>query len=135
LIEVAVTTAIGEEAVGANAHEARREHVEKESSQELVGCERERAGASLMTVVLVAEGDAVWIGVQEARIDERDAMGVAGKVGENALRTGEGGFAVDDPGLAKELVDERLEAVWITELRVGSRQLELAPVLGTLEAR
>lgn len=64
LIEVAVTTAIGEEAVGANAHEARREHVEKESSQELVGCERERAGASLMTVVLIAEGDAVGSGVQ-----------------------------------------------------------------------
>jgi hypothetical protein len=55
-------SAVGEEAVVADAHEAPREDVQKEPTRELFEREGEGAG-STAAVVLVAEGDAVVVHV------------------------------------------------------------------------
>jgi hypothetical protein len=89
----------GEEAVVADAVEAAGQHVEKEAADELVG--RERHGlepvAAFDPIVLPPEGDAVVVEPDQTRIRDRDAVGVAGQVGEDGLWSGERPLGVDDP--------------------------------------
>src|SRR5271165_2915873 len=77
------------------AVEAARQHVEKEAADELAGRERHRLDPGLArrlaagAIVLPAEGDALVAEADQARIRDRDAMGVARQVGEDGLWPGE----------------------------------------------
>ena len=53
--------------------------------------------ASFDAVVLPFEGDALLVERDEPCVRDRDAMGVAGEVGEDGLRSGERPLGVEDP--------------------------------------
>jgi len=75
----------GEEAVMSDAVEAARQDVQEKAA--LVGVERHRLEpvAALDPVVLPLEGDALLVERNETRIRDRDAVGVAGEIGEDGL--------------------------------------------------
>ena len=83
----------------ADAVEAARQHVEEEAADELVG--RERHGlepvAAFDPIVFPLEGDTLVIERDEPGVRDRDAVGVAGEIGEDGLRPGERSLGVDDP--------------------------------------
>ena len=78
----------GEEAVMSDAVEAARQHVQEKAADELVGVERHRFEpvAALDPVVLPLEGDGLLVERDEAGVRDRDAVGVAGEIGEDGLR-------------------------------------------------
>ena len=79
--------------------EAGWQHVQEKAADELGGVERHglEPVASFDPVVLPFEGDALVVEPDEARIRDRDAMGVAREIGKNGLRPSEGSLGVDDP--------------------------------------
>jgi hypothetical protein len=82
-----------------DAVEAAWRHVQEKAADELVG--REGHGlepvASLDPIVLPLEGDPLAVERNEAGVRDRDAVGVAGEIGENGLRPSERPLGVDDP--------------------------------------
>jgi hypothetical protein len=73
--------------------------MDQEPPDELVRLERHGlvAAGSLDPVVLVAERDAGCVGGDEAAVGDRDAVGVAGQIGQHVLRPGERPLAIDEP--------------------------------------
>jgi hypothetical protein len=63
----------------------------------------------VVTSVSVEEGDLAVVDIEDAMVRDGDAMGVAGKVGEDFVRAIERGLGVDDPVLPVQSVDELVE--------------------------
>jgi hypothetical protein len=93
------TIAVGEKTVVADAHEALGENVEQEPSEELDGMEGHFARASLLGVVLVAEGDLSIGEGEKSMVGDGDSVGVAGEVFEDLVGSAERGLRIDDPVL------------------------------------
>ena len=95
---------VGEQAVVADFHEARRQDVEAEPAQKLRQREGHRPELALVGIVLVAEGDRPVLIVQsfQSAVGDGDPMGVAAQIRQDGLRTGKGPFGVDDPFVAAE---------------------------------
>ena len=134
-LQIVVAASIREEAIRADAYETGRQDVQEEAAEKLVRREGDSAGASPVAVVLVREGHALVVGLQQAMVGECDAMGVSGEVGEDALRACEGSLAVDDPVLLEESIDERLESTRISARGVGGWQSQLSSAISALEVR
>lgn len=83
----------------ADAVEAARQDVEEKAADELGGVERHglEPVAAFDPVVFPFEGDALVVERDEPGVRDRDAVGVAGEIGEDGLRSGEGPLGVDDP--------------------------------------
>ena len=83
---------VGKEAVVANAMEAIRQHMEEEAANELG--DRDSHDFALVIaafpIVLPAEGDVGLVEIEQATVGDRNAMGVAGEIGQDLLGTGEG---------------------------------------------
>ena len=78
-----------------DAMEAAREHVKEEAADELVDSQRHRlaAGAALDPVILPGERDAAVVSADQPAVRDRDAVRVAGQVGQNGLRPRKGRLA------------------------------------------
>ena len=90
----------------ADAMEALGQDVEQEAADELAGGESHRlvSARPVDAVVLVFEGDAALVGLDEAVIRDGDAVGVARQIGEHGLGPAEWLLGVDHPlGLAQRL--------------------------------
>lgn len=116
---------VGEEAVVADADEAFREDVEQEATRELRKRKRE-GSSSVAAVVLEAEGDAVVVDVKKPVVRDRDAVRVAGEIGQDMLGPLEGSLRVDDPLGATGLVKEALERIRSAAGCEAAVELELA---------
>jgi hypothetical protein len=83
----------------ADAVEAGRQHVQEKAADELGGVERHglEPVAAFDPIVLPLEGDALVVERDEPGVRDRDAVGVAGEIGEDGLRPGERPLGVDDP--------------------------------------
>ena len=104
--QVGGALAVGEQAVVADAMEALGQDVDQEAADELVGGQRHRlvSARPVDAVVLVSEGDAALVGLDEAVIRDGDAVGVARQIGEYGLGPAERLLGVDHPlGLAQRL--------------------------------
>jgi len=113
------STAVGQESEKANADEAAGQNVEKEASQELLRGKRHRSLLAAVGIILPAESDLIIVERHEAVIGDGHAMGVAGEVTDDLLRSAERWFGIDHPVLAKQgskkrgkgfLVLERLQS-------------------------
>src|SRR5881628_1104811 len=116
-----------EQAVVADLDEAGGQDVQQEAADELVGGKR---GA---LAVLGGEGDAASIEGDEALVGDADAVGVAAEVVEDLRGAAEGRLAVDDPGLAIEVVLELGEGGGVGEVSAGAVELEFAALAGASE--
>ena len=96
--------AIGQQAIVANAVEAARQHVDQETADELVCCQRHHLVpvATFDPVILPPEGDGGLVSCDQAAIRDGDAVGVARQISEYRLGSTERALAVDHPlGLAQ----------------------------------
>jgi hypothetical protein len=103
--------AIREQAEVAKAHEAPRDHVQQESSQEFVDLKRHALHAIVVRVVLPTKPDAVLLMIDEPIIRERDAVRVPTDVVEHLLGASEGLFGIDDPVHSSQLTEEAAKRV------------------------
>ena len=95
------STAVGQESEKA-ADEAAGQNVEKEASQELLRGKRHRSLLAAVGIILPAESDLIIVERHEAVIGDGHAMGVAGEVTDDLLRSAERWFGIDHPVLAKQ---------------------------------
>ena len=86
-----------------------------------------------MSVVPPTETDLAVLASEEALVSDSDPMGIAPEVGEDLLRTAEGGFGVDHPVLGPELGEERPEGRSIGERGSLPGEVELACLEGLSE--
>ena len=97
--EFRVTVPIPKEAVIPNPVESRRQHVEQKPTDEFGRGQRHRLLGlrAVGAVVLIAEADVAVVDIDQPRVGDGDAMGVAADVVEHLLRTRKRRFRVDDP--------------------------------------
>ncbi len=102
-----------------DAVEAARQHVQEKAADELVG--RERHGlepvAAFDPIVLPLECDALVVQLHEPGVRDRDAVGVAGEIGEHGLRPGERPLGIDDPFRSAQRREDGVEGGFVGEPR------------------
>jgi hypothetical protein len=104
-----VAVAIGEEAEVTDAHEAARQNVQQEPSQELVSGQGHLALLVAVGIILPAERN-VAIGKREQTvIGDRDTMGIAGEVVEDMLWPSKWPLGIDHPVPPEERAKKLLE--------------------------
>lgn len=101
-----------------DAMKAPWQDVKEEAADELAGFERQRPvpGGTFLAVVFDAEGDVRLVEGEDAPRGDGDTVGVAGQVGENGLRPGEGGLGIDDPTLLSHRGEVAGEGLWLGEM-------------------
>ncbi len=80
-----------------DAMEAVRQGVQQEPSDELLRRKGHHLRLAAMAVVFPAEGDVGVRHLDDARVGDRDAVGVAAEIGQHLGGTAKGAFGVDDP--------------------------------------
>jgi hypothetical protein len=99
LQDVLCSISVCEKAKVSNAGEARRENMEKEPTEELVGVQGHDASSIAAGVVLPGESDAVVVEGEDSTVGYSDAVSITGEVLEDLGRPSEGGFCVNEPFL------------------------------------
>jgi hypothetical protein len=92
---------IGHEAEVANADEALREHVYKESTDKLISRDCHQTLLVPASVIPPTEGDGVAIEGDQAVIRDGDAVCVASQIAKNLLGTTESRLGVNNPVLTE----------------------------------
>ena len=94
LRDVPLAAAIGQKPVMANRWKPWQD-MQQEAADELVRGElMVLCPPALDAVILVVEGDAAFIGGDQAPVGDGDAMGVAGEIGEHRLRARKGNLSI-----------------------------------------
>ena len=104
--DIGGAVAVGEKAEVSNAVEAPGQDVDEEAADELGRCQGHGlvALAAFDAVILVSEGDACRIGLDQAAVGYGDPVGIARQVGQHGPGPAEGPFGIDHPfGLAQRL--------------------------------
>lgn len=102
---------VGEVPEAADAHEALREDVKEESTQEPLCGQCFHTFYASMCPVSPAEGHLTIRKGDQAVVGNGYSMGVAAKVAENMLGAAEWPFDVQDPLLAVEFADEGMKSL------------------------
>ena len=133
--DVALTVGVGEQSIVADAMKARGQHVQQEAAHELLGRQAHRfeARVSVFAIVLPAERDAAIVQCQEPRVCDRHSMGVAGQIGENLFRSGEGALGVDDPLTLAQWHEPVGKGLGIGQIEVLAEELKLTVTMQVLE--
>ncbi len=133
--QVFVAVAIRKDAVVANAHEASRQHMHEETSQELGAFQAHDFRLALVGIIFVVEGDSLVVHVNKALIRDGDSMRVASQIFQDLLGTAEGAFGVNHPVLADRLIEQLFERSGVRERLEMAEELELARLIEGLQPR
>ena len=109
LLQLFTSTAVGEEAVVADAHEAVGQDVEQEAAEEFLWTEGHGFASVMVLVVGVAEGDMVLGVFKDSTVADGGFVGVAGQVAQHLRRVVQVGFTVDDPVLCHKGIEGGVE--------------------------
>src|ERR1700758_2561517 len=113
------------------------QNVEQEAPDELVAAECHCAVPRLpiAAVVLVAEAHTALVERNEATVRDGDTVGVAGEIGENRLRPGEGRLGVDEPSLPLERCEMCVEGLAAMQVLDFAKEREPARCMGVGKRR
>ena len=92
-----------------------REYMQKKAPQKLFRRYCHELLFAAMGIILPAKSDLTIGEVYDPVIGDGDAMGVAGQIMKNVLRTTEGRFGVHDPVLAEERTKKRTEGPFLRQ--------------------
>src|SRR5882724_523771 len=92
----------------AHSHEAGGQDMEQKATEEFSSTQGHLLAGMAVSVVLVAEADHAVTAVEDPFIRDRNPVGVAAKIVQDLLRTGERGLSVDDPRLGAQLAQQSL---------------------------
>ena len=101
--------AVGKEANMSNAMKSAGHGVLQEATDELVGGECHHLGFAVLTIVLPGEADLAIVEPNKTTVGDGDTMGVAPKITEYLLGSGERRLGEDDPVDLGQRVDTRDE--------------------------
>ncbi len=129
--DVLGTLAAGEQAVVADAMEARWQHMDQEAADELAGCERHHlvALAAFDPVVLPLEGDVLVVERDQAAVGDGDAMSVAREIAQHFLGSAEWAFAIDHPFAVAQWRQIGGERLRIGQRGMIAEELQLAGLM------
>ena len=91
------STAIGQEAVMANAHKPFGQNMQQETPDQFFSVQCHDFVSVVIPVVLVAKIDFVLADIQDTRVTECGFMAIAGQVIDHSIGSLKPGFGVDDP--------------------------------------
>ncbi len=80
-----------------DAAEPLRQYVEQKATKELLSVECHHFGFVASAIILPPEADVALVTAKEPAVGDRNAMGVAPKIGQNLFWSAEGTLGVDDP--------------------------------------
>lgn len=103
VIDFFMTAVVGEKPVMADTDKALRENMQAEAAQELVQGQFHDLGFAGIGVVFPSKTHAIVLDGEDAAVGNGGAVGVAGEVAQNLLRTREGAFGIDGPFFAGAL--------------------------------
>src|ERR1700676_472863 len=110
----------------ADADEARRQHVQQESAQELVDCQRHQTLLVLVSGIAPAECNAALVEGDEAVVGDSHTMSVLAEIAQRMLRAAEGTFRVHHPFGAEQRTQPRREHLWILKRSQRAVEAEFA---------
>ena len=119
------TLAAGEQAVVADAMEARGQYVHQEPADELAGRKRHHlvSRGTFDPVVLPSEGDALVIGCDQAAVGDGNAVGIAGEIAQDLLGASERVLAINHPVAVAQWAQIGGEGFAIGELGMLAEEL------------
>ena len=111
-----------------DSHEALRQDVHQESTDELDGRESHRALLIAVSVIPPTEGDLVAVEGKQSMIRDRHAVRITAEIAKNLLRATKRGFCINDPFMLVELSDKSCETLRpIQMLNLASQGQTLLP--------
>src|SRR6516165_2816871 len=130
--DIVRTLTASEQAIVADAMEARWQHMHEEPTDELVRRERHHlvTRGTVEPVVLPFEGNVLVIVCDQAAVRDGDPVGIAGEIAQDFLGPAEGSLAVDDPFAVAQWCQIGGERFRIAELGMLAEELQLAEVVG-----
>jgi len=105
--------AVCEEAEEADAHKAMWKHMQEEAAQKLLCSDGHELLFAAVGVVLPAERHVAISKVDDPVVGDGNAVGVAGQVLKNVLRSAERRFGVHDPVLPEERTKKGTEGPFV----------------------
>ena len=119
----------------ADAVKAVGKDVQQKATDELVDLEPHDLALPAAAIVLIGEGDVLIGDLDEPRVGDRRAMGVAREIAENLLGPAEGRLGVDDPVDLSQRGEAQGERLRLREGGEPVAELQLAAPEGGLQAR
>src|SRR6185436_5764484 len=110
-----------------DAHEALGQHMQQETPDKLLGCQRHLALLAAVGVVLPAERHPPVVHAEQSVIGDGYAVCVACQVVQHMLRTAERLLDVDYPVVPVQPVEETRESAWLLQPLQGSVKGQLFP--------
>ena len=124
--EIGFSIAVGEESEMSDAHEAAREDVEEEASNEFKGMESHGFSAVLVSVILPGERHRFIVHGKDAMIGDGDAVSVSAEIGDDLFGAAKGRFGVNDPIVPAEALTKCEKGGGCGERRENSWENQLA---------
>lgn len=129
-----VSETVGEQPEMADAHEAFGQHVEEESAQELHCIQGYDALLAAVSIIFIAEGNALSVEGQQAVIGNGDSMGVAAQVVEHLGRSAERWLGIDDPLLVLQPLHQFFKPLPVLEGGGGTVAVQRSVVVEALQS-
>jgi hypothetical protein len=127
------TSAIGQEAEVADAHETLGEQMQQEAAQELIDRERQQFLFVVVGGIAPTKCDRPVRKPDQAMVGDSYAMGVTAQITEYMLGTSERRFRVDHPVLSEQCSQPRSKDFRLSEELQVSMKVELAVMKGALK--
>jgi hypothetical protein len=106
---------IGKESEVADAHEATRQHVEREAAEELIDWQSHDSLAVAVRGISPSENDLAISYSKQPVVGDGDAVSVVSEIAQHVLRSTEGRLGIDDPVLSKQYSEPGCEGLRISE--------------------
>jgi hypothetical protein len=123
LFDVGRAVAIGEEAVVADAGEARRDDVHEEAAEEFEGRKVHRLAGIAVVIVAIPERDPLAVEGEDALVRDRDSARVRGQIGQDLLGPAEGRLDVAVPVGLRSAGEQKIERGPIRAMWAGLRAI------------
>ena len=133
MLQLLFAVSIAQEPVIANAVESTGENMEQESSDELLGRERQSFLLIVVAVIPPLELDLPVFDIQDPMIGNCDPVGVAADVVHHLLGASEGRLGVDDPFRMAQRIEMPAENLRISKGLEGREELEFAGIENLLQ--
>jgi len=128
-----VASAIGEEAIVADAVEAVRQGMQEKATNELIGIKRHHFGFTVLPIVLPGKAHLALGKRDQPAVGDGDTMRIAAEISQHLFGPAEWRLGIDDPVGPSELSEARGECGGIGEVREIAKETQLASREGSLQ--
>lgn len=128
-----VASAIGEEAIVADAVEAVQQGVQEKATNELIGIKHHHFGFTILPIVLPGKAHLAVGKRDQPTVGDGDAMRIAAEISQHLFGPAEWRFGIDDPVGPSKLCEALGECGGIGETGEMAKEAQLAGREGSLQ--